>query len=63
MIKLRILRWKIVRLSGLALYVITSGLVRDLPVMEKAMKQKLESGALKTEESAISQGTGMATIS
>lgn len=47
----------------MALYVITSSLVRDLPVMEKAMKQKLESGALKTEESAISQGTGMATIS
>ena len=46
----------------MALYVITSGLVRDLPVMEKAMKVKLESGSLKTEESAISQGIGMATI-
>ena len=35
----------------------------DLPKMEKAMKQKLESGALKMKESAISQVIGMATRS
>lgn len=35
----------------------------DLPIMEKAMKQKLDSSTLKTEKSAVSHGTGMATWS